>query len=91
MYRFKYKKSIPLPYDRQGYVYFVSKNYRILPLKQRQRIDRLIEEIGRSYADALRAFVILGESCSAIESRYYCSTSQLYRLVREYYQRFPVE
>jgi hypothetical protein len=91
MYRFKYKKGIPLPYDRQGYVYFVSKNYRFLPPKRRQRIDRLIEEIGRSYADALRAFVIRGETSSAIESEYYCSSSQLYRLVREYYLRFPVE
>lgn len=91
VFRFKYKKSIPLSYDRQGLVYFTSKCYKYLPVNRRRKIDRLIREVGREYADALRAFVIQGESYNQIEMKYYCSASTLYRIVRDYYQRFPVE
>lgn len=89
VYRFKYKKSIPLSYDRQGLVYFTSKNYRFLPVAQRRKIDRLIRNVGKEYAAALRAFVIQGKSSTQIEAEYFCSASTLYRLVRRYYLEFP--
>ena len=91
MYRFKYKKGIPLPYNRQGYVYFVSKNYRQLPPQRRRMIDRLIEQIGGSFAEALRAYILGQANYTAIEAKYHCSASQLYRLVKEYYLKFPLE
>ena len=88
-YRFKLKKSIPLSYDRQGYVYFACRNYSQLPVQMRRQIDRLIETVGGVYADALRAFMIQGESASAVEARYHCSYAQVYRVVKEFYMRFP--
>ena len=87
-FRFKYKKSIPLSYDRQGYVYFASRQFRELPLAEQSRIRALCREIGREYADALFAFVVQGANATAIETDYFCSKSTLYRLVREYYRRF---
>ena len=86
--RFKIKRSIPLSYDRQGYVFFASRNYRELPLAERERIDALCREIGREYEKALFAFVVQGVNATAIETEYFCSKSTLYRLVREYYRRF---
>lgn len=86
--RFKVKKTIPLSYDRQGYVYFTSRNYSALPIQERERIDKLCRDIGRDNERALFAFMVLGANATTIETEYFCSKSTLYRLVREYYRQF---
>ena len=91
---FRYKSAIPLSYNRQGYVYFTSLLYRTFPERDQRKIDKLCLEAagGRdSYALALREFVTTNTRAEIIEGRYNISRSTLYRIVREYYVRFPIK
>ena len=40
---FRYKKSVPVSYERQGYIYFASRLYRELTEEQ-QRLNRVLKE-----------------------------------------------
>lgn len=54
---FKKYRSIRLPYEKQGYIYFQCRNYSALPPGQRQRIRRTCAAVADRYADALFAFL----------------------------------
>lgn len=43
---FRYKKSIPVSYERQGYIYFSSLLYRELPEVAQRKILNLCLEAG---------------------------------------------
>ena len=40
---FRFKKSVPVEYDRQGYIYFASRLHKELPADEQQRILNLRE------------------------------------------------
>ena len=85
---FRFKKSIPVEYDQQGYIYFVSKQFDRLPVSQQKRIRRLCEEAGGEYARALFEFVTTDAGAMAVCGRHYLSESTLERIVRKYYIAF---
>lgn len=39
--KFRYKRGIPVPYARQGYIYFKSLRFSGLPVREQERIRRL--------------------------------------------------
>ena len=86
---FRYKKSVPLSYERQGYIYFKSRCYYELPAKEQHRIFKLIQEAGREHYQALFEFVTTDEGATSICMRHYLSQSTLERAVRRYYNLFP--
>ena len=87
---FRYKKSIPVPYERQGYVFFVSKLYKELPPAAQQKIVNLCLECGGENYRALFEFVTTDAGAVAVCMKHYiASETTLYRMVREYYQKFP--
>ena len=88
---FRYKSGIPLSYNRQGYIYFASLQYRSLSHGDQRKIDELCLEVaGRdSYALALKEYVTTNTRGEIIEAKYNVSKSTLHRLVRDYYCRFP--
>jgi hypothetical protein len=88
MIRFRYKKSIPLDYDRQGYVYFVSRRYRFLPQSMKRGIRELCREVGGEYHQALFSFVTTDTGSTEICTKHYLSPSTLERLVQKYYTAF---
>ena len=49
---FRFKKSVPVSYDRQGYIYFTSRLYEELPPRAQQVIDNLCLECGGEYYQA---------------------------------------
>ena len=49
---FRYKKSIPVSYERQGYIYFTSLLYRELPEGAQRKILNLCLEAGGEYYQA---------------------------------------
>lgn len=89
---FRFKRGIDVSYDRQGYIYFTSRAYELLPAAKRARIDQLIDActedpVGR---DALRAFVTTDRTATSIcMEHHFASTTSLYRLVKKYYESFP--
>lgn len=88
MIRFRYKKSIPLDYDQQGYVYFVSRRYRFLPQDMKRSIRELCREAGGEHRQALFSFVTTDAGATEVCAKHYLSPSTLERLVVKYYTAF---
>lgn len=85
---FRFKRSIPVSYDRQGYIYFTSRLFRDLPERQRQEILDLCRECGGEYAAALLEFVTSDATATEICMKHNVSRSTLERAVRRYYMGF---
>lgn len=85
---FRFKRKIPVPYDAQGYVYFVSKRYRALPADQQRWIEGMCMEAGGEYYQALLEFVSTNAGATAVCEKHFLSMSTLERAVRRYYMLF---
>ncbi|MGM9626958.1 MAG: hypothetical protein ACI3V4_02540 [Faecousia sp.] len=85
---FRYKRSIPVTYELQGYIYFTSQLYRELPKGKQAKIRKLCEEAAGEYADALFLFVTTDTSKAEVCAKYFISESTLERVVRRYYMAF---
>ena len=87
---FRFKKSIPLSEERQGYVFFVSKLYKELPPAAQQKIVNLCMECGKGNYQALFEFVTTDAGATAVCMKHHiASKTTIYRMVREYYLKFP--
>lgn len=86
--RFRYKRSIPIDYDLQGYIYFTSRRFKRLPRAQQDRIRKLCQEAGGEYAEALFTFVTTDMGAVEVCGNYFISESTLERAVRRYYLAF---
>ena len=89
MYRFK--RSVPVSYERQGYIFFKSRCYRELSAREQRRIRNLCLSVGGEYHQPLFEFVTTGEGATAICLRHHLSRSTLERAVRRYYTEFPTD
>jgi len=86
---FRYKRSINLPYERQGYIYFLSRSYEQLPRSRQEKIRELCERCGGEYGKALFEFVTTDDGAVAVCLRHHLSQSTLERVVKKYYESFP--
>lgn len=86
---FRYKKSVPVSYERQGYIYFASRCYKELPPTQQQKILNMCIEAGGEYYQALFEFVTTDVGATAVCMEHHLSRSTLERVVRKYYESFP--
>lgn len=86
---FRFKRGVKADYDRQGYIYFVSRMYKDLPAEDRKKILNLCLECGGEHYQALFEFVTTDASATALAMKYYLSKKTLYRAVRRYYESFP--
>lgn len=88
---FRFKKSIPVGYDLQGYIYFTSRLYRHLPASRRKQILNLCAQAGGEYYQALFDFVTTEAGAAAVCAKHFLSLSTLERIVRRYYIAFAQE
>lgn len=86
---FKYKRGIPLSYNRQGFIYFQSKLYDTLSPDDQEKIRRLCQRSAGQHWRALLEFVTTDVNATYVETHYYISRAQLYRYVKTYYLGFP--
>lgn len=87
---FRFKSGIKVSYDRQGYVYFISRLYKELPKKEQHIILDLCHKAGGEYYSALFDFVTTDTTAVAVCLKYHLSADTLYRRVRKYYEAFPL-
>ena len=87
MYRFK--RGVKIGYNRQGYIYFVSRMYNELPREAKEVVDALCKDQGGEYWQALFEFVTTDATATALCMKHYISKATLYRAVRRYYEHFP--
>lgn len=85
---FRFKKSVPVDYDTQGYIYFRSKLYRSLGQREQNRILRICTEAGGEHYQALFEFVTTNMGATAVCRKHFLSQSTLERIVRRYYKLF---
>ena len=88
---FRYKKSIPVPYTVQGYIYFSSRMYAALGAEQQKKILNLCLEAGGEHYRALFEFVTTDVGATAVCRKHFLSQSTLERVVKKYYVRFAEE
>lgn len=87
---FRYKPSIPVSYERQGYIYFKSLTYPEMTARQQERIRELCALAGGNNEQALLEHVTTGESVKSVCHRHYiASPTSLYRALKRYYEHFP--
>ena len=86
---FRYKKSIPVSYEWQGYIYFTSLLYWELPKRTQEKILNLCIAAGKENYQALFEFVTTDAGAQAVCLRHHLSPSTLERAVRRYYEAFP--
>lgn len=85
---FRYKPSIHVSYDKQGYIYFVSRLYKQLPEQEREKIRLLCREAGGPYSRALLEYITADASAEAVCMKHHISRSTLERAARRYYEGF---
>ena len=86
---FRYKKSVPVSYERQGYIYFASRLYRELTEEQQHKLLNLCLQCGGEHYQALFEFVTTDAGATAVCMKHFLSRSTLERAVRRYYESFP--
>ena len=90
MPKFRHKYGIDVPYEKQGYIYFKSLRYNILPIREQERIRALCARVGGYNGDALLEHVTTGEPVKDVCKRHFiASTTTLYRAIKRYYEKFP--
>ena len=82
---YRYKKSIPLSYERQGVIYFYSLLYRELDADQQGIIRKICRTAGGEHYRALLEYVTEGEDILLVCQRHFISRSTLLRAVKRYY------
>lgn len=86
---FKFKRSVPVSYERQGYIYFKSRLYRELPERDKERIVSHCKRCSGEHWRAVLQFVTTDATATYVCSKHYISPSTLERAVRKYYTSFP--
>jgi hypothetical protein len=83
---FKKMRSINLPYQEQGEIYFTCLNYSSKPETVQRNIDSLCAACGGDYRDALFETVTTNQSIDAVALKHNLSPSMLYRLRKNFYE-----
>lgn len=86
---FRYKSGIKVDYDRQGYIYFISRLYADLSFRDKEKIQKLCIRCAGDNSKALMEYVTTDTTATAVCMKYYITKSTLYRAVRRYYENFP--
>lgn len=86
---FKKHRSIKLPYNKQGFIYFTCVNVDEMPKEVRQKILNLcIEVAGENYKALYEVVSNDKKSISSISFEYFLSEKKLYRLRKEFYEKW---
>lgn len=89
---FNFLPSIRLGKKKQGLIYYLSHSYYLLPASKRAVIDKHCDAVGGIHSAALKRLMTSDDEIAKICIEYYIgSPTTLYRLQREYYEKFPLQ
>lgn len=89
--RFQPIRDINVPYLDQMAIFVTCRNYHKLPQPERERIDRLCQEVCAGDAameEALKEALTVGGNLEEIALHHYVSRHALYRRRAKFYKRF---
>ena len=86
---FKKRRGIHIPYNKQGLIYFTCMNVKDMPEEIQRKILSLCIEIGKEDYQALYE-VLTNDSKSilSISLEYYLNEKKLYRMRKEFYEKW---
>ena len=82
---FRYKRSIPLEYDVQGHIFFLSRRFERLEKGEQKRIRELCRKAAGAYAGAVLEYMTTDASAVSVCEKHHLSASTLERMVKRYY------
>ena len=82
---FRYNKKLPIPYDRQGYIYFYAKNFKRMPQEERAALEQVCRKAGHEDYKALLAYVTGSADAVAVCREHYLDERRLFRILRAFY------
>ena len=86
---FKKMRSINLPEDEQGYIFYLCRTYRRRPESIQKDIENLCKELGGTeYHCALLQVITTAKSVRRISIEQHVSESVLYDLRKKFYERY---
>lgn len=85
---FKFKRSIPVSYEKQGYIYFVGRNFKNLPDEKQRQVKELCLKAGGEYHEALFELLTTDTTVTKICLKYSLSEATLLRVARKYFIEF---
>ena len=85
---FRYKKRIPVEYDRQGHIHFTTKRYKQLLPDEQKAIMKICREAAGDYAKAVLEYMSTDTPEVVICDKYHVSRATLERMVRRFYVAF---
>lgn len=85
---FKKMRSIRLPYNKQGLIYFTCLDCKNQPEEIQQKVLNLCAEIGGQDYAALYEVVTTGKSVLSISMKYYLNEKYLYKLRKQFYEHW---
>lgn len=86
---FKKRRGIHIPYNKQGLIYFICVNVKDMPEEVQQKILNLcIEVAGEDYKALYEVVTNDKKSVLSISLEYFISEKRLYRLRKEFYEKW---
>ena len=83
---FRYKREIGVNYADQGFIYFLSRRYQLLPSEKKGLIRQVCREAAGSDHKAVCEYVTTDSDSTHVCTRHALSESTLERMVRRYYR-----
>ncbi|MBE6648823.1 MAG: hypothetical protein E7614_04805 [Ruminococcaceae bacterium] len=83
---FRKKRGINLSYPMQGFVCFSCLTYDAQPKTVKNKINKLCDEIGGEFRDALFEFVTTEKTVTEISLKHYVSETKLYNMRKKFYE-----
>lgn len=86
---FRKRRGIHIPYNKQGLIYFICVNVKDMPEDVQQKILNLCIEVGKEDYKALYEVVTNDKkSILNISLEYFLNEKKLYRLRKEFYEKW---
>lgn len=81
-------RGCTLSYEKQGYIYFLCKNYALLPQRTKDKIKRLCSDVAGEHSSALFRVLTSSSGIRRIAADCFVSERLLYDLRRDFYENF---
>jgi hypothetical protein len=92
---FRKIRSIDLPYNVQGEIWFTLKNYDARSRDERKKIDGFCELIGARHTsgtwEALRELLTSGKGIPLVSAEYFVSETTLSRMRKEFFELWAAD
>lgn len=85
---FKKRRSIKIPYNKQGLTYFACMDVKDMPEAEAEKIKQICSDVAGEYAEALYTLVTNDKlTVEGVANRYFMSSANLYNYRTKFYYK----